>query len=162
MRVRALLIACLAAGSSLIALPANAASAIQFRKMIKRSIAGAAGLALTLGGAALATAPAEALTGAPCDDGGAWSWSITNPARYQAGPHEAVVGLSEAIRTVTIKAPTGCTVEAGDTWRIYNGYFSALQAPLTLRKRQTVKTPTVSRLRCRPPTPWLAMRFRSS
>jgi hypothetical protein len=51
--------------------------------------------------------------------------SITNPARYQAGPHEAVVGLSEAIRTVTIKAPTGCTVDAGDTWRVYNGYFSA-------------------------------------
>jgi hypothetical protein len=36
-----------------------------------------------------------------------------------------VVGLSEAIRTVTIKAPTSCTVEAGDTWRVYNGYFSA-------------------------------------
>ena len=34
--------------------------------------------------------------------------------------------LSEAIRTVTIKAPTGCTVDAGDTWRVYNGYFSAV------------------------------------
>ena len=93
--------------------------------MIKRLIAGAASLALTLGGVAIAATPAEALTGAPCDDGDAWSWSIANPARYQAGPHEAVVGLSEAIRTVTIKAPTGCTVEAGDTWRVYNGYFSA-------------------------------------
>ena len=93
--------------------------------MIKRLIAGAAGWVLTLGGAALAAAPAQALTGAPCDDGDAWSWSIANPARYQAGPHEAVVGLSEAIRTVTIKAPTGCTVEARDTWRVYNGYFSA-------------------------------------
>ena len=93
--------------------------------MIKRLIAGAASLALTLGGVALAAAPAQALTGATCDDGDAWSWSIANAARYQAGPHEAVVGLSDAIRTVTIKAPTGCTVEAGDTWRVYNGYFSA-------------------------------------
>jgi hypothetical protein len=93
--------------------------------MIKRMIAGAAGWALMFGGAALAAAPAQAFTGASCDDGDAWSWSIANPARYQAGPHEAVVGLSDAIRTVTIKAPTGCTVEAGDTWRVYNGYFSA-------------------------------------
>jgi hypothetical protein len=93
--------------------------------MIKRLIAGAAGLALTLGGLALLATPAEALTGSPCDDGDAWSWSIGNPARYQAGPHEAVVGLSAAIRSVTIKAPTGCTVDAGDTWRVYNGYFSA-------------------------------------
>jgi hypothetical protein len=93
--------------------------------MLKQLIAGAAGLALTLGGVALAAAPAQALTGAPCDDGDAWSWSIANPARYQAGPHEAVLGLSDAIRTVTIKAPTGCTVDAGDTWRVYNGYFSA-------------------------------------
>jgi hypothetical protein len=93
--------------------------------MIKRLIAGAAGLALTLGGLALVATPAEALTGSPCDDGDAWSWSIGNPARYQAGPHEAVVGLSAAIRSVTIKAPTGCTVDAGDTWRVYNGYFSA-------------------------------------
>jgi hypothetical protein len=93
--------------------------------MIKRLTAGAASLALTLGGVALAATPAQALTGAACDDGDAWSWSIANPARYQAGPHEAVLGLSDAIRTVTIKAPTGCTVEAGDTWRVYNGYFSA-------------------------------------
>ncbi|HET9302978.1 MAG TPA: hypothetical protein VFO20_09400 [Propionibacteriaceae bacterium] len=93
--------------------------------MMRRLIAGAAGFALTLGGVALAATPAQALTGAPCDDGDGWSWSIANPARYQAGPHEAVVGLSAAIRTVTIKAPTGCTVEAGDTWRVYNGYFSA-------------------------------------
>ncbi|HJR16225.1 MAG TPA: hypothetical protein VJ808_05165 [Gemmatimonadales bacterium] len=93
--------------------------------MIKRMIAGAAGWALMFGSVALAAAPAQALTGASCDDGDAWSWSIANPARYQAGPHEAVVGLSDAIRTVTIKAPTGCTVEAGDTWRVYNGYFSA-------------------------------------
>jgi hypothetical protein len=93
--------------------------------MLKRLIAGAAGLALTLGGVALAAAPAQALTGASCDDGDAWSWSIANPARNQAGPHEAVVGLSAAIRTVTIKAPTDCTVDAGDTWRVYNGYFSA-------------------------------------
>jgi hypothetical protein len=62
---------------------------------------GTASLALTLGGVALAATPAEALTGAPCDDGDAWSWSIANPARYQAGPHEAVVGLSKAIRTVS-------------------------------------------------------------
>jgi hypothetical protein len=93
--------------------------------MIKRLIAGAAGLALTLGSLALVATPAEALTGSPCDDGDAWSWSIGNPARYQAGPHEAVVGLSAAIRSVTIKAPTGCTVDAGDTWRVYNAYFSA-------------------------------------
>lgn len=93
--------------------------------MIKRLIAGAASLALALGGVALATAPAQALTGAACDDGDAWSWSIANPARYQAGPHAAVLGLSAAIRTVTIKAPSGCTVDAGDTWRVYNGYFSA-------------------------------------
>jgi len=93
--------------------------------MIKRMIAGAGGLALMFGGVALAEAPAQALTSASCDDGDAWSWSIANPARYQAGPHEAVVGLSDAIRTVTIKAPTGCTVEVGDTWRVYNGYFSA-------------------------------------
>jgi hypothetical protein len=93
--------------------------------MIKRLIAGAASLVLALRGVALAAAPVQALNGASCDDGDAWSWSIANPARYQAGPHEAVVGLSEAIRTVTIKAPTGCTVEAGDTWRVYNGYFSA-------------------------------------
>ena len=93
--------------------------------MIKRLIAGAASLALTLGGVALAAAPTQALTGASCDDGEAWSWSIANPARYQAGPHEAVVGLSDATRTVTIKAPAGCTVDAGDTWRVYNGYFSA-------------------------------------
>src|SRR5512133_3670806 len=93
--------------------------------MLKQLVAGAAGLALTLGGVALAAAPAQAFTGAPCDDGDAWSWSIANPARYQAGPHEAVLGLSAAIRTVTIKAPIGCTVDAGDTWRVYNGYFSA-------------------------------------
>ena len=36
-----------------------------------------------------------------------------------------MLGLSAAIRTVTIKAPSGCTVEAGDSWRVYNGYFSA-------------------------------------
>ena len=41
--------------------------------MIKRLIAGAASLALALGGVALATAPAQALTGAACDDGDAWS-----------------------------------------------------------------------------------------
>jgi hypothetical protein len=93
--------------------------------MIKRLIAGAASLALALGGVALAAAPAQALSGASCDDGDAWSWSIANPARYQAGPHEAVIGLSDATRTVTIKAPSGCTVEAGDTWRVYNGYFRA-------------------------------------
>jgi hypothetical protein len=93
--------------------------------MLKQLVAGASGLALTLGGVALAAAPAQAFNGAPCNDGDAWSWSIANPARYQAGPHEAVVGLSAAIRTVTIKAPTGCTVDAGDTWRVYNGYFSA-------------------------------------
>jgi hypothetical protein len=61
--------------------------------MIKRLIAGAASLALTLGGVALAAAPAQALTGAACDDGDAWSWSVANPARYQAGPHEAVLGF---------------------------------------------------------------------
>jgi hypothetical protein len=33
MRIRALLIACLVAASSVVALPANAASAIQFRKI---------------------------------------------------------------------------------------------------------------------------------
>jgi hypothetical protein len=93
--------------------------------MLKQLIAGAASLALTLGGVALAAAPVQAFTGAPCNDGNAWSWSIANPARYQAGPHEAVVGLSAAIRTITIKAPTGCTVDAGDTWRVYNRYFSA-------------------------------------
>ena len=93
--------------------------------MIRRLIAGAASLALAFGGVALAAAPAHALTGTPCNDGDAWSWSIANPARYQAGPHEAVVGLSEATRTVTIKAPSGCTVEAGDAWRVYNGYFRA-------------------------------------
>jgi hypothetical protein len=81
--------------------------------MIKRLIAGTASLALTLGGVALAATSAQALTGAACDDGDAWSWSIANPARYQAGPHEAVVGLSEPVLTVTIKAPTGCTVDAG-------------------------------------------------
>jgi hypothetical protein len=93
--------------------------------MIKRMIAGAASLALMLGGVALGATPAQALTGASCNDGDAWSWSIANPARYQAGPHEAVLGLSDAIRTVTINAPTGCKVDAGDTWRVYNGYFSA-------------------------------------
>jgi hypothetical protein len=92
--------------------------------MAKRLLTGAASLALTLGSIAIAAVPAQALTGASCNDG-AWNWSIANPARYQAGPHEAVVGLSEATRTVTIKAPTGCTVDAGDTWRVYNGYFSA-------------------------------------
>jgi hypothetical protein len=92
--------------------------------VMRRLIAGASSLALALGGFALAAAPAQAFTGASCDDGDAWSWSIANPARYQAGAHEAVVGLSEAIRTVT-KAPTGCTVDAGDTWRVFNGYFRA-------------------------------------
>jgi hypothetical protein len=87
--------------------------------MVERLIAGAAGLAMTLGGVALAAAPAHAHTGTPCDDGDAWSWSIANPARYQAGPHQAVVGLSDAIRTITIEAPTGCTVDAGATWRVY-------------------------------------------
>ena len=100
-------------------------------------------MALALGGVALAAGPAQAFTGASCDDGDAWSWSIANPARYQAGAHEAVVGLSEAIRTVTIKAPTGCTVDAGDTWRVYNGYFP-LQAPSTQRKRRPAGTPTAS------------------
>ena len=112
--------------------------------MIKRLIAGAASLALALGGVALATAPAQALTGAGCDDGDAWSWSIANPARYQAGPHEAVLGLSAAIRTVTIKAPSGCTVEAGTPGGCTTA-TSALQAPSTLRKRRPVRTPTVSR-----------------
>jgi hypothetical protein len=93
--------------------------------VMRRLIAGASSLALALGGVALAAGPAQAFTGASCDDGDAWSWSIANPARYQAGAHEAVVGLSEAIRTVTIKAPTGCIVDAGDTWRVYNGYFRA-------------------------------------
>ena len=92
--------------------------------MAKRLLAGAASLVLTLGSIAIAAVPAQALTGASCNDG-AWSWSIANPARYQAGPHEAVVGLSEATRTVIIEAPTGCTVDVGDTWRVYNGYFSA-------------------------------------
>jgi hypothetical protein len=36
-----------------------------------------------------------------------------------------VVGVSDAVRTVTIEAPTGCTVDAGVTWRVYNGHFSA-------------------------------------
>jgi len=112
--------------------------------MLKQLIAGAAGLALTLGGVALAAAPAQAFTGAPCDDGDAWSWSIANPARYQAGPHEAVLGLSDAIRTVTIKAPTGCTVEPGTPGACTTA-TSALQAPSPLRKRQPVRTPTVSR-----------------
>jgi hypothetical protein len=47
------------------------------------------------------------------------------PRALPGGPHEAVLGLSDPIRTVNIKAPTGCTVDAGDTWRVYNGYFSA-------------------------------------
>ena len=93
--------------------------------MIKRLIAGAASLALTLGGVAIAATPAEALTGAPCDDGDAWSWSIANPARYQAGPHEAWSGCPKPSAPSQSKRPTGCTVEAGDTWRVYNGYFSA-------------------------------------
>ena len=111
--------------------------------MIKRLIAGAASLALALGGVALSATPAQALTGSSCDDGDAWSWSIANPARYHAGPHEAVVGLSEAIRTITIKAPTGCTVDAGDPGASTTA-TSALQAPSTLRKPQPGRTPTAS------------------
>ena len=99
--------------------------------MLKQLIAGAAGLALTLGGVALAAAPAQAFTGAPCDDGDAWSWSIANPARYQAGPHEAVVGLSEPVLTVTIKAPTGCTVDRGHLARVQR----LLQRCLHLQRR---------------------------
>jgi hypothetical protein len=65
--------------------------------MIKRLIAGAASLAHTLGGVAFTATPAQALTGAPCDDGDAWSWSIAKPARYQAGHHEAVIGLNQGL-----------------------------------------------------------------
>jgi hypothetical protein len=102
--------------------------------MIKRLLAGAVGVAASI---ALAAVPAQALTtvtGGPdtptaeaCDNAN-WDWKISNPARYQAGDHEAVVGLSDATRTVTILAPTdagACRPEAGDRWRIYNGYFSA-------------------------------------
>ena len=54
--------------------------------MLKRLIAGAASLALTLGGVALAESPAQAFTDAPCDDGDAWSWSIANPGALPGGP----------------------------------------------------------------------------
>lgn len=92
--------------------------------MIKRLLASAAVAALPLG-LALIAAPAQAVTGDECGDGAGWDWKISNPARYQAGNHEAVVGLSEANRTVTILAPAGCTFDVGDDWRVYNGYFSA-------------------------------------
>lgn len=94
--------------------------------MIKRVLALAAG-ALCFG--ALAT-PAQALTEvAPgdCGDGADWSWSVSNPARYGAGDHEIVVGLSEAKRTVVIHTPAGCTFDEGDRWQVYSsaGGFSA-------------------------------------
>lgn len=91
--------------------------------MIKKLLAGTAGVAATF---ALAALPAQAVpvSSACADSAGNYDWSISNPARYQAGPHEAVVGLSEAVRTVTITANAGC-LEVGDTWRVYNGYFSA-------------------------------------
>lgn len=75
--------------------------------------------------------PAQALTDANsappdvCLDGDAWTWSIENPARYGAEPNEAVVGLSDATRTVTIHAPADCSFDTGDLWRVGNGYFSA-------------------------------------
>jgi hypothetical protein len=63
--------------------------------MIKQLIAGAASLALTLGSVALAAAPAQALTGAPCDDGDAWSWSIAMPGPSAAGMAKDCAKLDE-------------------------------------------------------------------
>jgi hypothetical protein len=93
--------------------------------IIKRVLGVASGLALTAG-FALSALPSQAITVPPGDDIEAgWTWSISNPARYDAGPHEAVVGLSDATRTVTIEANGTAQPEAGDKWRVYNGYFSA-------------------------------------
>lgn len=65
------------------------------------------------------------------------------PCPLPGGPPRGCGGTVRAIRTVTIEAPTSCTVEAGDTWRVYNGY--ALRAPSTLRKRKPVRALTLSR-----------------
>ena len=93
--------------------------------MTKRIIAVAVSAVAALSFAALTT-PAQALTGdgapaTPCDDGAAWTWTVSNPARYGANPHEVVIGLSEATRTVTIHAPAGCAFNTGDRWQVYSG-----------------------------------------
>jgi hypothetical protein len=91
--------------------------------MLRRALTWAGGLAFA-GALALSVTPAQAAV--PLGDcGNDITWSIVNPARYGAEPHEAVVGLSDATRTVKIKVPTTCGLEAGDRWRVGNGYFSA-------------------------------------
>lgn len=79
-----------------------------------------------VGLSAFAVLPAQAITVPDGDDIEAgWTWEISNPARYGADVHEAVVGLSDATRTISIKATGTAKPEAGDKWRVYNGYFSA-------------------------------------
>jgi hypothetical protein len=93
--------------------------------MIKRLNAGAASLALTLGGVALAAAPAQASPAhlATTETSGA------GPSPTRRATRRARTRLwSDSPRRSApspIKAPAGCTVDAGDTWRVYNGYFSA-------------------------------------
>lgn len=94
---------------------------------IKRLLAGAAAVALSV-----IALPAQAITsvaGGPdsataevCDNAD-WGWSITTPARYKNDDsHATVIGLSAAVRTVTITEPTSgpCGFEQGDTWRVYS------------------------------------------
>jgi len=94
---------------------------------IKRALGVASGLALTAG-FALSALPAQAapIDAAACE--AAVSWKLSSPARYiNTADHEAVIGVSDAKRTLTIKAPAVCNVEAGDRWQVFSagGYVSA-------------------------------------
>ena len=89
-------------------------------RIIKKIFLVLTGMITTLGLAAVAL-PAQGFTTGECGDDAPWSWSVSNPASYQAGDHEIVVGLSEARRTFKIIAPETCELEVGDRWQLFSG-----------------------------------------
>ena len=113
---------------------------MKFKKIL--TVVSSAVVTLGLAAVALPAQAASVIGDAGCADGDAWSWKISNPAGYQASDHEAVVGLSEARRTVTLITPGGCTLDSSDRWQVFNGYFSAEGDGDSLTDTVNVEVPT--------------------
>jgi hypothetical protein len=112
-------------------------------RIIRKIFFAFAGMITVLGLAAVALpAQAEVIGAGDCTDGADWSWKISNPAGYQASDHEAVVGLSEARRTVTLQPPAACDLDSDDRWQVFNGYFSAEGDGGSLTDTVNVEVPT--------------------
>ena len=116
--------------------------------MIRRLVALAAAAAIPLAFAP----PAGALTGgAACADGADWDWTVSIPPAMAPVRTQIVIGLSEAVRTITIHAPAGCSFDTGDSWQVFSG-SGGFSASGFITSGRTATRPTLTRSTSRSPT----------